>query len=234
MTTEKDNPASVKHVDDAIASRHSMRRFLAKEVPKEAVARLLELGAMAPSGTNVQPWKVYALAGSAKEVLSAAIMKKFDLGEQEKREYDYYPKTWEEPWLSRRRKVGKDLYGVLGIAKGDKEAMNRQMARNFTFFDAPVGLIFTMDMRFGIGMFLDIGMFMENIMTAARARGLDTCPQGFFADYPETVRACLGIGPSEIIVCGMALGHADIDAPENTLRTERESLENFAFFLGFD
>jgi len=231
--SEKNDLASVQYVDSAIASRRSIRRFLSKGVSKDTVAKLLELGAMAPSGTNVQPWKVYALTGGAKETLATAILQKFDNGETERREYDYYPKVWEEPWLSRRRKVGKSLYGVLGISREDKEGMKRQTARNFTFFDAPVGLIFTMDRRFGLGMFMDIGMFMENIMTAARARGLDTCPQGFFADYPDTIRTCLGIDQNEIIVCGMALGYGDPDAPENTLRTDREPVANFVDFRGF-
>jgi nitroreductase len=188
---------------------------------------------MAPSGTNVQPWKVYALTGEAKNALSMAILKKFDSGEKERREYDYYPKVWEEPWLSRRRGVGVNLYGLLCISKDDTEGMKRQTARNFLFFDAPVGLIFTMDRRFGIGMFMDIGMFMENVMIAARARSLDTCPQAFFADYPDTIRTCLGIDQHEIIVCGMALGYADPDAPENKLETDREPVENFVVFNGF-
>jgi len=231
--TEKNNPASVQNVDEAIAGRHSVRRFLPKEVSKETVVKLLELGAMAPSGTNVQPWKVYALTGEAKNALSMAILKKFDAGEKESREYDYYPKVWENPWLSRRRSVGANLYGLLGISKGDTEGMKRQTARNFLFFDAPVGLIFTMDRRFGLGMFMDIGMFMENVMIAARSRGLDTCPQAFFADYPDTIRTCLGIGQNEIIVCGMALGYADHNAPENTLKAGRETVENFTVFHGF-
>ena len=230
----ENNRNSSQCVEDAIAGRRSARRFLPNGVPKETIERLLELGAMAPSGTNVQPWKVYALSGAAKEELSRAIMKKFDDGEQEQREYDYYPKVWEEPWLSRRRKLGKSLYGVLGISKDDKEGVKRQMARNFTFFDAPVGLIFTMDRIFGLGMFMDIGMFMENVMVAARARGLDTCPQAFFADYPDTIRNRLGIAQNEIIVCGMALGYADPEAPENTLKADREPLENFADFRGFE
>jgi nitroreductase len=121
----------------------------------------------------------------------------------------------------------------LGIPKDDREGMKRQTARNFMFFDAPLGLIFTMDRRFGVGMFMDIGMFMENVMVAARARGLDTCPQAFFADYPDTIRTCLGIAQDEIIVCGMALGYADPGAPENTLETNREPVEKFAVFRGF-
>jgi nitroreductase len=225
--------SSAKHVDDAIAGRHSVRRFLPKYVARETVARLLELGSMAPSGANVQPWKVYALAGAAKDALSKAIMEKFEASETESREYDYYPKAWEEPWLSRRRNLGKAMYGLLGIPKDDKEGMKRQMARNFLFFDAPAGLIFTMDRCFGLGMFMDMGMFMGNVMIAASAHGLDTCPQAFFADYPDTVRACLGIGQNEMIVCGMALGYADTAAPENSLRAGREPVEGFSDFRGF-
>jgi nitroreductase len=221
------------YVDDAIAGRHSARRFLPKGVAREAVARLLELGSAAPSGANVQPWKVYALAGAAKDALSRAVTKKYEAGEAERREYDYYPKAWEEPWLSRRRDLGKAMYGLLGIPKDDREGMKRQMGRNFVFFDAPVGLIFTMDKRFGAGMFMDMGMFMENVMIAAREHGLDTCSQGLFADYPDTVRACLGICQNEMVVCGMALGHADKDAPENALRAAREPVDGFADFRGF-
>ena len=224
---------SIQCVDGVIASRRSMRRFLSKEVSKETVAELLELGAKAPSSTNVQPWKVYALTGEAKAAFSKAILAKFDSGEQEPREFHSYPKEWEEPWLSRRRKVGKSLYVSLGIPKGDKEGMKRQTARNFLFFDAPVGLIFTMDKRFGTGMFLDIGMFMCNVMIAARVRGLDTCPQACFADYPDTIRTALGIGQNEMIACGMALGYSDSSAPENSFRTDRESVDSFTDFHGF-
>ena len=231
--TENDQTSFVKFVDEAITGRHSVRRFLPRDVKRETVARLLELGSMAPSATNVQPWKVYVLVGAAKDALSKGIMEKFEAGQTDGREYDNYPKIWEEPWLSRRRSVGKAMYGLLGIPKDDREGMKRQMARNFLFFDAPVGLIFTMDKRFGFGMFMDIGMFMENVMTAAHARGLDTCPQGFFADYSDTVRACLSIPQNEMVVCGMALGYANADAPINSLRPSREPVEVFADFRGF-
>jgi len=149
------------------------------------------------------------------------------------REFDYYPTQWAEPWLSRRRKIGFGLYGLLGIGKDDKAGMKRQTGRNFVFFDAPVGLIFTMDRSLGQGMFIDYGMFMANLMTAARARGLDTCPQAAFADYHKTIRETLGIPDNELVVCGMALGYADRDAPENRLQTEREPVAGFADFRGF-
>ena len=226
--------SAVAAVDAAIRSRRSVRSFLPTPVPRALVRELLELAARAPSGTNVQPWKVYALAGAARKALSAAILEKFDRGESEGREFDYYPVEWKEPWLSRRRKIGFDLYSLLGIGKGDKARMHAQTGRNYQFFDAPVGFIFTLDRQLGRGMFLDYGMFMANLMIAARARGLDTCPQAAFADYPQTIRRHLGIPDNELVVCGMALGYANPDAPENRLVTEREPVENFTDFRGFD
>jgi nitroreductase len=149
------DPTAVAAVDAAIRSRRSIRNFLPTPVPREVVRELLELAARAPSGTNVQPWKVYALAGAARKALSAAILEKFDRGQSEGREFDYYPVEWKDPWLSRRRKIGFDLYSLLGIGKGDKERMHTQTGRNYQFFDAPVGFIFTLDRQLGRGMFLD-------------------------------------------------------------------------------
>jgi nitroreductase len=224
---------AIHAVDEAIRSRHSIRRFLAKPVSRELVSELLELASRAPSGTNVQPWKVYALAGSARVALSSAILAKFERGELETRDFDYYPKEWKDPFLARRRKIGLGLYSLLGIAKDDKAGMKHQTGRNYLFFDAPVGFIFTMDTCLGQGMFLDYGMFMANLMVAARARGLDTCAQLSFADYHKTVREHLGLPDNERVVCGMALGYADPDAPENRLITEREAVEQFTDFRGF-
>lgn len=227
------DPITASHVDHAIRSRRSIRRFLPNPVPRKTVEELLALAARAPSGTNVQPWKVYALAGKDKAALSAAILAKHDGSGMDGREFDYYPTEWAEPWLSRRRKIGFDLYGLLGIGKDDKVRMKAQMGRNYQFFDAPVGFIFTMDRSLGRGMFLDYGMFLANIMTAARARGLDTCAQAAFADYHQTIREVLGIPENELVVCGMSLGYADPDAPENRLVTEREPVGNFTEFRGF-
>ena len=207
---------AIHYVDEALRSRHSIRRFLPTPVPKAMVRELLELAACAPSGTNIQPWRVYALSGKDKQA-----------------GLEYYPKEWAEPWLSRRRKCGLGLYSLLGIEKGDAARMKAQGGRNFIFFDAPVGLIFTFDNRLGKGMLVDCGMFLGNLMTAARARGLDTCAQAYFADYHRTIRTTLGIPDNEIVYCGMALGYADPDAPENKLITEREPVEGFTDFRGF-
>lgn len=220
-------------VDHAITSRHSVRRFLPIPVSRSQIEELLEIAARAPSGTNVQPWRAYVLAGDKKAALSTAILEKFSANVQEGREFDYYPTEWVAPFLSRRRKIGLDLYGLLGIGKDDKAAMKAQAGRNFLFFDAPVGIIFTMDRRLGQGMFIDYGMFMANLMIAARARGLDTCPQAAFADWHRTIREQLEIPGGELVVCGMAIGYADTAAPENTLVTEREPVSSFADFRGF-
>ncbi|MDR1888731.1 MAG: nitroreductase, partial [Zoogloeaceae bacterium] len=175
-------------VADVIRSRHSVRRFLPTPVSREVVSELLELAARAPSGGNVQPWRVHALAGEARKALSTAILSEYAQGRKESRDFDFYPEHWSDPWLSRRRQMGFGLYGLLEIARGDKERMRAQSGRNYRFFDAPVGLILTLDAGLGRGMFLDYGVFIGNLLTAARARGLDTCVQDSFADYPTTIR----------------------------------------------
>ena len=221
-------------MERAITSRRSVRAFLPTPVPRALVERLLDVAARAPSGTNMQPWTVHVLAGAARERFCDAIEAEFLAGGDHRPEHLYYPESWFEPYLSRRRKVGWDLYGLLGIARGESERMRRQHARNFRFFDAPVGMIFTIDRRLERGSWLDYGMFLENIMVAARGHGLDTCPQQAFAHHHEAIRRALALPDDEAVVCGMALGHADPDAPENRLVTEREPARAFARFRGFE
>ncbi len=223
---------AVAAVEAAITSRRSIRAFLPTPVPRELVERLLDVAARAPSGTNMQPWKAYVLTGEPKRRLSEALVAEHMAGALEEAEHPYYPPEFFEPYLSRRRKVGWDLYGLLGIKRGETERMRRQHARNFEFFGAPVGIIFTIDRRLAIGSWLDYGMFLQNLMVAARAHGLDTCPQAAFARRHRTIRKHLPIPDSETVVCGMSLGYADPDAPENTLITERAPAREFAIFLG--
>lgn len=225
--------ATSRAVDEAITSRRSIRAFLPTPVPRETIEDILRVAARAPSGTNTQPWKVHVLTGAAKTRLSAAIRAAFDDPEERARhseEYAYYPTQWQPPYIDRRRKVGWDLYGLLGIGKTDKERMHAQHGRNYAFFDAPVGLIFTIDRVMQQGSWLDYGMFLQNIMVAARARGLDTCPQAAFTQFHRIIEAQLGLGPDEMVVCGMSLGHADPAAIENTLVTEREPVAGFTTF----
>ena len=219
-------------VDAALLSRRSVRAFLPTPVAEETIRDILEVAARAPSGTNMQPWKVYVTQGATKQRLSHAILSsgvRADKAEWD--EYRYYPEQFFEPYQSRRRAVGFALYGLLGIGRREVERMRAQHDRNFTFFDAPVGMIFTIDRRLELGSWLDYGMFLQSIMIAARARGLDTCPQAAFAPYHREIRPILGIPEEEIVVCGMALGHEDSSKPENQLRTDREPVEAFATFL---
>jgi nitroreductase len=221
-------------VDAAITSRRSIRAFLDKPVDREDIEKILEVAARAPSGTNIQPWKVYVLTGAARSALSEAILAvHFDplLSRQHTEEYAYYPREWVAPFIERRRKVGWDLYGLLGLTRDNKEGMAAQHARNFRFFDAPVGLIFTIDRILEQGSWLDYGMFLQNVMVAARGRGLDTCPQAAFTQYHRIIAGQLQLPANETVVCGMALGWADPDRIENTLVTEREPVSSFVRFL---
>ena len=229
------DPAAIHAVDAAITSRRAIRAFLPTPVAKETIVEILRVATRAPSGTNTQPWKVHVLTGAAKEKLSAAIKAAYDDPAERaahREEYDYYPTEWRSPYIDRRRKIGWDLYGLLGIAKTDRARMHAQHGRNYAFFDAPVGLIFTIDRVMKQGSWLDYGMFLQNIMVAARARGLDTCPQAAFTQFHRIIAQQLGLGADEMVVCGMSLGFADPAAIENTLVTERDPVEAFARFHG--
>ncbi len=221
-------------VDAAITSRRSIRAFLDRPVAQEDIEKILEVAARAPSGTNTQPWKVYVLTGQARTALSDAILAVHldpELSRQHTEEYAYYPREWVSPFIDRRRKVGWDLYSLLGLTRDNKAGMAAQHARNFRFFDAPVGLIFTIDRVMEQGSWLDYGMFLQNIMVAARGRGLDTCPQAAFTQYHCIIAEQLRLPANETVVCGMALGWADPEKIENSLVTEREPLASFVHFV---
>ncbi|WP_298236292.1 nitroreductase [uncultured Azohydromonas sp.] len=220
-------------VDWAIVSRRSIRAFLPTPVPREEIEAILEVARHAASGTNTQPWQVHVLTGAAKDRVSAAVLRAYDDPAQHaalEEPYAYYPREWVSPYVDRRRKVGWDLYGLLGIAKGDKARMHEQHGRNYRFFDAPVGLMFTVDRVMEQGSFIDYGMFLQSVMVAARGRGLDTCPQAAFTLFHRIIARELGLPDGQLLVCGMSLGHADPDRVENTLVTEREPVEGFTRF----
>ena len=222
-------------VDRVISSRRSVRAFLPTPFPKEMVLEILDVAARAPSGTNTQPWQVLVVTGEKKEALSRELVgTTLDPARdaEQTQEYSCYPEKWTPPYIERRRKVGYDLYGLLGISKGEKERINQQFVRNYTFFGAPVGLFFTIDRILGQGSWLDYGMFLQNIMIAARARGLDTCPQAAFAKYHRIITRHLEIPAERMLLCGMALGYADDSKIENTLRTGREPADSFTRFIG--
>jgi nitroreductase len=227
-------PDTIAAVDAAITTRRSIRAFLPTPVPRETIERILEVAARAPSGTNTQPWHVHVLTGAARQRLSERIRAAFDDPAERAthtEEYAYYPTEWVSPYVDRRRKVGWDLYALLGIGRADKQRMHEQHGRNYAFFDAPVGLIFTIDRVMRQGSWLDYGMFLQNIMVAARARGLDTCPQAAFTAFHRLIADELHLPASRMVVCGMSLGYADPDAVENTLVTEREPVAAFTQFI---
>jgi nitroreductase len=221
-------------VDAAITSRRSIRAFLPTPVEREDIEAILQVASRAPSGTNTQPWKVYVLTGATRERLSAEVVKAHnspELAQEHTEEYSYYPKQWVSPYIDRRRKVGWDLYSLLGLTRDNKAGMHAQHGRNYLFFDAPVGIIFTIDRVMEIGSWLDYGMFLQNIMVAARGRGLDTCPQAAFTQYHRIIREVLNLPEGEMVVCGMSLGFADPARIENGLVTEREPVQGFAKFV---
>ena len=228
------DPCDPAVVDAAITSRRSIRAFLPTPVPREDVEAILAVASRAPSGTNIQPWKVTVLTGEPLGRLSEAILAAHDHPESATlhvEEYPYYPTKWESPYIERRRKVGWDLYGLLGLGKEDKAGMHAQHGRNYAFFDAPVGLMFTIDRVLQLGSWLDYGMFLEAVMVAARGRGLDTCPQAAFNRFHRIIGEHIGMPAGETFVCGMSLGYADPDRIENSLATEREPVSRFARFL---
>jgi len=225
-------------VDVAITSRMSVRAFTSREVPRHVLAHLLALASRAPSGTNTQPWKVYVLQGVSRADLVAKVCAAHDAlradpshAAQYREEYDYYPEKWVSPYIDRRRENGWGLYGLLGIGKGDKDQMHAQHQRNFRFFDAPVGLMFTLDRVMGRGSLLDYGMFLQNLMVAARAHGLHSCPQAAWNGFSSIIKPHIGASADELLVCGMALGYADLSDPVNTFHTPRVAVSEFTKWL---
>ena len=220
-------------VDRAITSRRSVRAFLSKSVPREDIESILHVASRAPSGANGQPWKVHVLTGEALRRLSELLLDKYNAPggpAVEPRPYQYYPEEWVEPYLGRRRKVGFDMYRLLGISKGEKSRMHAQTGRNYKFFGAPVGLIFAIDKRMPVGSWLDYGLFLQSVMVSARGRGLDSCPQAAFIDYADTVAEFIGLPQSDMVVCGMSLGYADPEAVVNRLETDRAPVSTFTVF----
>jgi nitroreductase len=224
------------NVHEAIMSRRSVRRFLPTPVPQQSLMRILEGAAMAPSGHNIQPWKVHVVAGEIKDRISADIRAAIanDTPTDHQPEFDYYPVNWTEPFIGRRRKLGHALYATLGIGREDKAAREAQMLENYSFFGAPIGLFVAFDRSLATGTFMDVGMFIENILIGARGEGLDTCGQAAFNWYHKVIRRHLPIGDAELLACGISVGFADPTAPENTLMPDKLPVSAFTTFHGFE
>jgi nitroreductase len=225
-------------VKEAIDTRMSARAFTQQAVPRELIAELLAQASRAPSGTNTQPWKVYVLQGHSRDSLVEKVCAAHDevrahpeKAAEYREPYDYYPEKWVSPFIDRRRENGWSLYGLLGITKGDKDKMHAQHQRNYRFFDAPVGLMFTLDKVMGRGSLVDYGMFLQTLMLAARGMGLHTCPQAAWNGFGSIILPHIGAGDNEMLVCGMALGYADESQIVNTFRTPRETVASFTHWL---
>lgn len=212
----------------AIRDRRSVRAFLPTPVSKETITQILEIARFAPSGVNTQPWKVAVLGSKTQEKISADIITAREANVPENPDYHYYPETWNEPYKSRRKACGLALYGALNIKIDDTEKRKAQWYRNYAFFGAPVGLIFYIDKNLCKGSWMDVAMFIQNVMIAARAYGLETCAQASLAEYPDIIRQALSLSDEYQIVCGMSLGYADWSHPINQYRTTREEVAQFA------
>ncbi|MES2263672.1 MAG: nitroreductase [Pseudomonadota bacterium] len=224
--------AGADAVDAVIRSRRAVRVFRTDPVSRADIAAILDVAATAPSNSNTQPWQVHVLTGRARRELSEALGQAHLANSYPP--LQHIPDPLPDPCRHRQEDFGARYYGVLGIAKDDLAARARATGRNFDFFGAPVGLIFTIDASFKRHSWLDYGLFLQTLMIAARARGLDTCAQVSFARYQELIAQQLQLEPGHDVVCGMSLGYADDDAQLNRLSMPREPVERFARFLGFD
>lgn len=210
-----------------IKARQSRRAFLTREVEADKIHTILDAARWAPSGANMQPWRVAVVSGESKKQISEAILAARQTGKTEVPDYQYYPEQWFEPYKSRRRDTGLALYGALNITREDTEARTEAWNDNYRFFGAPVGLLVFLDRRLGQGSWVDIGMFLQNILLAAESEGLATCTQAALAEYPQTIRRLLGINDEMALVCGISLGYPDLQAPVNAYRPPRVAVDAF-------
>lgn len=216
------------NVSEAVKARRSVRRFLDTPVEDEVIRELLEKAARAPSGGNLQPWRVF--------VITSGTMPKFrehlaSSPRQEEPEYPVYPPSLKAPYRDSRFKVGEDMYALLGIPRDDRAGRIGHLMRNFEFFGAPAGLFCFVDRSMGLPQWSDLGMFLQTFMLLAQEAGLDTCPQEAWAMRSEAVRSFVGAEEELMLFCGVAIGHADAEAPVNSLVSDREPIERWARFL---
>ncbi|HSI47501.1 MAG TPA: nitroreductase [Ideonella sp.] len=219
-------------VQEAIASRRSVRDFLPTPVPGETIRRVLAQALRAPSGGNLQPWYLHVVGGERLDALKALMRERLAAGTAEEAEYDVYPRELLSPYRDRRFQVGEDMYATMGVPREDKPARRRWFARNYEFFGAPLALFCTMDKRHGPPQWSDAGMLLQTLMLLLRAEGLDSCPQEAWAVYPQTLREFLGIPEERMLFTGMAIGYANPAHPVNSLVAQRAPLEEVVSFEG--
>lgn len=223
--------AKIEKFCDVVTSRRSIRAYSDRDIDRKTIEKILQLSSRAPSGANLQSWQVIVVHNGALKKLGKKLFDMSLAGVKEECEYQFYPRSWRDPYLSRRRKLGWDLYRALGIARSERSRIERQQAKNFLFFGAPVGLIFTLDRDMEMGSWLDLGGFIQTIALSARSFGLDTCIQAAFSEYHKTISEELNISPDRQVICGMAMGYRDENAPENNFPIERVPLEDFVRFV---
>ncbi|MEH2470080.1 nitroreductase [Nitrobacteraceae bacterium AZCC 2161] len=222
-------------VDSTIKRRFASRSFTSRPVPRQMVADILDVARFAPSGANIQPWRVYVVGGAKKDEISRALLKAHEEArDRHSSEYQYYASPLPEPYASRRDQFGRLFYGSLGIQQSDTVGRARQTSKNYAFFGAPVGLIIAIDRRLQVGSWLDLGMFIQNVMIAAGARDLQTCPQETFSKYHALLRTLLPIPPEEMVVCGMSIGFAEDESVSAGSLMPKAAVGEFAQFVGFE
>ena len=221
-------------VTEALKRRISTREFLPRPLTRELLHEILDVARWAPSGGNLQPWKVIAVAGAERDAVTALAKRVHAAqGADESTDRPVYPANLWEPYRTRRFKVGEDMYALLQISRADRDARLARFARNYEMFGAPVELFFVIDERMGHGQWAHLGMFMQSIALAALERGVSSCMQEAWATLRSSLRAHFALAEHEMIYCGMALGFADESAPVNSLRSDRAPVEEFATFRGF-
>jgi len=231
----QDIDANRDAVDLTIRRRFANRSFSERPVSRRTIEDILEVARFAPSGGNIQPWRVYVVAGAKQREISRALGAAHDEArDRHSAEYQYYASPLPEPYASRQEDFGARYYGSLRIERSDAAARARQTAKNYGFFGAPVGLIVAIDRRLSIGSWLDLGMFIQNVMLAAGARGLQTCPQETFAKYHAILRTLLPIPPEDMVVCGMSIGFADEACAGTGRLMPKAAVGEFAHFAGFE
>ncbi|MGF6597758.1 nitroreductase [Paraburkholderia sp. GAS448] len=220
--------ASTYSVSEAVAQRRSIRAFLAQSVDKDLLRDILVQAARAPSGGNLQPWRIHLVVGQRlvdlKQVMAARTLDSF---REDTLDYDVYPKSLGEPYRTRRFRAGEDMYRLLGIGAEQKAARGQRFRDNFQFFGAPAALFCFIDRNMGRPQWVDLGMYLQTVMLLLKANGLDSCPQESWSLFPKTVSRFLVVPEEEMLFCGMAIGYADPDAPVNALVTERAAPDEF-------